>query len=275
MRPLTRNVLAGALVGAVAACSHGSADRRNVIALIDYSGSISGDQAQRYARVVVRDVFENLGEHDAIAVYPIDAAAVTNRVQLVGLDLQRTTFAKLSDGVTHREDSVRARVAIFLRDAADSVFHAVETARSERKRYAGSTDLLGALRGVSNQIENPAEPGPVASVLNNLLGKRSTRVTNVILICSDMLNESEDGDFDARPPVGAEADSLIRRLRTAGKLPDLTGTTVFVTGRTGRNARHVDATAAFWKLYFQETGADLKAYDFDASSQIARFFTRL
>lgn len=86
-----------------------------------------------------------------------------------------------------------------------------------------------------------------------------------------MINESADADFEKIDPEESLADSLIAFLRRDGKLPNLEGTTIFVTGRTGRDAHQVETVQEFWTKYFRETGADLRSYDYDAGPRLRQF----
>lgn len=264
--------IAASVALALASCTGSDEERRNVLVLIDYSGSTSGDQVLRYASTIARDVVGLLHEHDAIAVYPIDGGAVTRNGQIVGFDLQRQDFADRKDFVTHASEEVQKRITAFLVTAADSVERAVRSERDHRRRFAGRTDILGALNGLSQHLEHDQPISRAAAIWNGAVGQRHVRTQNIIVICSDMINESDAGDFEAHTPTVSEADTVVARLRRTGAIPELKDALVFVTGRTGRNAQQVDGIKAFWVALFREAHADLRAYDFDAGGQLRQFF---
>lgn len=269
VRPLLLFSVVPVLLGA---CAGDDAARRNVIVLIDYSGSTAGDQMLRYGTTIARDVVANLHERDAISVYPIDAGAVTRNSQVVGFDLQQHDFTGKNDGITHAAEEVLKRVATFLAMAADSVQRAVQSERGQRQRFAGKTDILGALRGVSTHFEHEQPISRTASVWNEIVGQAHLKVQNVVVICSDMINESDAADFEAYPPSVEKVDSVLARIRRAGGMPELKDAVIFVTGRTGRNAQQVDGIKAIWTALFHESHADLRAYDFDSGGQMRQFF---
>lgn len=246
--------------------------RRNVIVLVDYSAS-ERDQLNRHATVLAHDVIENLEANDAISVFPIDAAAVTKNVRLSGFDLRQQVFARQTDGVTHRSDSVRVRVSAFLRTAGDSVLHSIAAGRDQRQQFTNRTDILGALEGVVSVLERVRPVAPLAALWNTIAGQSEFEVQNVVIIFSDMINESADADFETRVPTVKNVNALIADLRRRRKLPDLREVVVFVTGRTGRDARQVDDVHEFWVRYFAAAGADLRAYDYDGGTHLRQFFS--
>jgi TolB-like protein len=256
-------------------CAAHESLRRNVIVLLDYSASTNSEQMKRFGRTISQDIIAQLRETDAVSVYPIDAGAVTRNTKIFDLDLRQHQFAQQSDFVTHASEEVKKRVTVFLTNAQDSVLHLIESERTVRGRFAGSTDILGALRGVTQYFEHPKKTGAISRAWNAFIGTPNSGVINVVVICSDMINESSALNFSASPPTASQAQTAVAKMLEAGNIPAFEGVVVFVTGRTGRNAEQVDGVHKFWLGYLREAHADLRAYDFDSGGQIRQFFSEV
>lgn len=265
------------ILAGLVACGRQQAERRNIVVLVDYSASVKADELEKHAGTIVQDVLGNLGPNDALEVFPIDAGAVTRHERLAAVDLMnhQPPFSQPNDGVTHREDSVRVRVAAFVQSLKDSVRATILDGAKRRRQFAAETDIIGALRGVADQ-HGPVDAAPTGFVgnWNRLAGRSKPRVTDVVILFSDMVNESADVNFARKAISTSEADSIISRLRRRDALPRLQGMVVFVSGRTGRDAAQVDAVRQFWQKFLAASGATVMAYDFDASPQVRSFLAR-
>lgn len=276
MHRLARGLLPLAVACALlGACTGDHVRRRNVIVLVDYSSSITQPELDRFASTIRRDVLSNLRAADALSVFPIDAGAELRDQRISGIDLNNLDFSRQTDGVTHRSDSVAVRLHAFLAAAADTLIRAVELGRSNRKEFKDETDILGALDEVEGQLEHSSAPSRFSEFRRAMLGEATIEVTNVVIVCSDMINESPDADFEHRPPTHEEISKLLAALRNAGRLPDLHGVDVFVVGRTGHDPKQVEAVKSFWSDYFLATGANLQAYDFDPGTKLAQYLAAL
>lgn len=264
-----------ALLATIAACQGSTVRRRNVITLIDYSGSVSAEDMQRYGNAVAKELLGNFRERDALAVYPVDEAAAFRDNRLATIDLSRQEFSRQSDGVTHKSDSVRARLLIYLGAMSDSVLAALAQGKEQRRSFARTTDILGAIERIATRLESSPTPSKWARFLSALSGEAVVETKNVLVICSDMINESPDANFSKAPPSTGDVDRIIAALKEKGRLPQLGGVAVFVVGRTGRSTQQVDAIKNFWTRYFHETGADVRMYDFDVAGRLGPLFASL
>ena len=119
-------------ISSIVGCSNPIEERKNIICLIDYSGSISEETLNNYATIISKDVFENLGPHDKFCVMPIDEGAKTQPVYLAYYDFKSEKFYKDSDGVTHKGDSLKKRLSIFLSKKSDSIFNEIKKQKGIR-----------------------------------------------------------------------------------------------------------------------------------------------
>lgn len=87
------------------------------------------------------------------------------------------------------------------------------------------------------------------------------RPRNVLVVFSDMIEESEKANFERQPPDQSATASLLDAERSGNRLPDLKGVKIYVVGASAGNARSsVDSYTRiqnFWMEYFRRTGADM------------------
>lgn len=268
---LSRHVLVLLMVAVLGGCTGDHTSRRSIIALIDYSGSFIEDQLDNCITTLTKDVLANFGPYDGLSVYPIDAGAVIRNQRLLELDLRQHTFTRQTDGVTHAADSVKTRVGEYLLGMTDSVAWAVRHARQLRSEYTRETDIIGALIAVQDKLDVTRHSVGFAAGWNNFMGRPQVLTQNVIVICSDMVQEDPQINFAGRVGALRNVDSLVAELAEANRLARLSGATVFVSGRTGESAEQVSAVQRFWVRYFADAGADLRGYDYDAGPQIRAY----
>jgi hypothetical protein len=81
----------------------------------------------------------------------------------------------------------------------------------------------------------------------------------VIVILSDMLEESALANFEKKAPTAADTEAIIKRQRASKLLPDLHGAKVYVAGAKAPNSTHFAAVQAFWARYLNEANAIVEA----------------
>jgi hypothetical protein len=81
----------------------------------------------------------------------------------------------------------------------------------------------------------------------------SDRRRRVLVIWSDMLEDSGPYDFARHSPTAATTARIISDKRKAGELPDLGGARVFVLGATGSSTRQARAVEQFWRAFLRES----------------------
>ena len=75
---------------------------------------------------------------------------------------------------------------------------------------------------------------------------------NVIVILSDMLEDSDTANFEKKPPTPADTEAIIRKQRARNLLPDLHQAQIFVAGAKAPTAAQFEEVEAFWTRYFRE-----------------------
>jgi hypothetical protein len=256
-------------------CDTGIHERLNCICLIDYSGSLSEETLHRYIEIISTDVLQRLGEKDRLTVLPIDEGAKTEAVKLVYEDLSNKRFSFHTDGYTHAKDSLLARLRKFANKTGPEIASKLLREKVAREKYTYFTDIFSALEQTASLLEHNQQDSFWNGVERFITGKKKIISTNVIILFSDMIQESNETSFAG--PEGCtpdEARFTIDKLRAFNRIPDLHECSIFVNGRTGKSNQQVDNIKNFWTQYFKETGATLVAYDYDAGNEINSYLTQ-
>lgn len=253
-------------------CDTGTYQRLNCICLIDYSGSLSEQTLHRYVQIISSDVLRRLGEKDRLVVIPIDEGAKTKAVKLVYDDRAERKFRYYTDGYAHAADSLALR----LREYADTLGRGIESEllrqKVLREKYTYFSDIFSALEQSAALVERNQPESFLEGLKRFIAGKKKLVSTNVIILFSDMIQESSECSFAG--PKGCtpeQARDVLDKLRAWNRIPDLHGSLVFVNGRTGADNEQLENIQNFWTQYFRESGATLEAYDYDSGPQITTF----
>lgn len=253
-------------------CDTGAHQRLNCICLIDYSGSLSEETVHQYVGTISSEILSRMREKDRLVVLPIDEGAKTKAVKLVLDDFSEKQFSFHTDGYTHANDSLKLRLREYAQNERPIITATLLREKGLRQQYTYFTDIFAALQQAAELLERNEPETFWESVGRFVSGKKKVVSTNVIILFSDMMQESVEASFAGPEGCTAEqADSLMQKLRASGGIPDLHGCRVFVNGRTGKTNLQVDNIKNFWSSYFREAGVDLVAYDYDAGPQIIAF----
>jgi hypothetical protein len=153
------------------------------------------------------------------------------------------TLAAFDPG-TDNELLVRKKRGAFdkqLKEQRERLAAQVQTLLNDQNRKINKTRILDAMR------------------LAERVFKTYQRPKKVLVIFSDMIEDSDRRNFQTQPPGEADITQLLDREKKAGTWPDLTGVKVYVIGAAGSQGSSAAYTAIenFWLQYFKQTGADL------------------
>ena len=256
-------------------CDTGTVQRLNCICLIDYSGSLPDETLLQYVESISSDVLMRLGEKDRLVVLPIDEGAKTEAVNLVSQDLAEMQFLYHSDGYAHAKDSLRTRLQRFGDLTGPQIASQLLREKELRQKYTYKSDLFAAIEQAADLMEQNESETFWEGIGRFVTGRKRMEVTNVLLIFSDMIQES--GEVSFTEPEGCTpglADSTLANLQVSNRIPNLTMCTVFVNGRTGKTNIQVENIKSFWVRYFKQAHGELAAYDYDARSHIRSFLAK-
>jgi hypothetical protein len=259
---------------ALTGCQSEVIKRRNLICMIDYSASMSDEVVQGYMNVISRSVLANIGEYDRIVFLPIDAASKTRGSKIFYLDMSEKTFSLPTDGFVHAIDSTRRRVLTYAATVGTQVAHEIQRQRTVRRKFSDLSDIAGALEQAAQFIDRSSDLAPTVTLASFFSGHKRVVSQNVIIIFSDMIQESSDFSFaSSRGVTPSESERILDRLRSRNAIPDLSGCAIFVYGRTGRSNTQVENIESFWEKYFQVAHGDLRAYDYEPDNVIAAYLS--
>jgi hypothetical protein len=260
------------LLTIIFSCSAQTQNRLNCICLIDYSGSLSEATLENYINIISFDIFQNLNEKDRLIVLPIDEGAKIKAVKIVYEDFSEHKFSNPTDGFTHAREHVLKRIHDYAISSAPRIHDEIEKQKELRKKFTYYTDILSALEQCKPLLETNTEDNFWQSIDRFFSGKRRIISDNLIVLFSDMIQESSEVNFNNSTGCSVEeSKKILAGLAKNNRIPNLTHCSVFVNGRTGQNNLQVDNIKNFWMNYFKATNADLIVYDFDCSEQLKSY----
>lgn len=265
-------VLFGGCKGCKGFKSFTEKDRRVMIVLIDYSASTSDAVLDNYVHVVNETILSNLKPYDCLIVVPIDEGSKMQPVKLFYKDLADTTFRNATDGFAHADDSLNLRFKNYVREAAPMIEKELKEQKIKRKRYTYHTDIIGALQQTTNLIEFNSKQGMGKDIKDFVLGHVKLKSENIIVILSDMIQDSDGLAFGSKKGVtGEQTEIYLNKLVKESRIPELNWCKVFAIGATGKNSIQIDNINFFWRKYFERTNAELKAYGYNVEDKLRKY----
>ena len=246
--------------------------RKVLIVLIDYSASNTELVLESYISIVTETIFPNMKQYDCLVVVPIDEGSKMQPVKIVYEDLVEKQFSRRTDGFAHAGDSLRKRFMNYVNETAPKISETLRTQKQVRKEYTEYTDILGAIHQTTNLIEFNADGGTIRDMEDFVLGKIRLKSENVIILLSDMIQDSREYNFSKKHGVPPEQITpLLDGLKKLNNIPDLSGCKVFATGATGKNSAQIDNIHSFWTEYFKQTNAELASYGYNVDGKLRKY----
>ncbi|MGV8111796.1 MAG: hypothetical protein AB2L17_02705 [Lentimicrobium sp.] len=260
--------------------------RVNYIVLLDNSKSISEQLLNLYIDMIANTIVLNMGRYDRLTIQFIDECAMTKAERVYSIDLDKLDFTNSRDGLNHREDSIRYRLHQYLMDSIQPAITAsIKAKRAQRTDCGNYTDIVNALNGSTALITHEKNfSSPIDKVQNSAKGIDNYEYESVYIILSDMVQENRDKVLDFTQMGRMNTDQVYQKIediRSLGKIPDLSGCSVFIYGATASKEagpfanRQIENIRLFWETYFKDSNAVLQAYSFDCKKEIAGFMAEL
>ena len=215
----------------------GATEAKVVVVLFDGSGSAQTDAVRKLYQEAFDQVVKAVRPGDILAADVIADHPLTESTFPVNVEFEEGPNRLVTEARTRQK---RADVAKRVRDLLS------------RPEAVKSTRILDAILVVSRVFRNYDRP------------------RKVLVLCSDMIEESERYNFLRQPPTATAIDRIVGEERTAGRLPELRGVRVYVVGAgAGTYSRlpadHHVRVEKFWLQYFKATGAELDKVRYGAS----------
>jgi hypothetical protein len=245
--------------------------RRNIIVFIDYSASNREKSLDRYINIINDHILSNMGEFDCLTVVPIDEGSKIEPVKLIFKDFADSTFKKQSDGFAHANDSLKMRLQEFVGNFKPFVIRELKQQKIIRNKYTHYTDIFGAIHQLPNLIDFNQDRGNLKQVEDFVIGRIHLKSENIIVLLSDMIQDSKEYSFNSNKGVSEKmSQKILSDLENKSKIPDLKDCSIFVIGATGHNNQQIDNIEAFWKKYFELTNSNLIAYGYSVEDRLRK-----
>ncbi len=137
-----------------------------------------------------------------------------------------------------------------------------------KKRHTERKDKI--INNVEKTILTQNVKVPYTDILSSLhiaekVFKSYKRDRYILVIMSDMIEESKDYNFARENLTGKRIAEIITNEKKKHMLPDLINVKVYVTGATAENRDRFFAIQNFWLRYFKECGASLSKENYGGS----------
>jgi len=202
-----------------------------VFVLFDISGSTKKEETRKQYVKDFKVILNSLNPGDIIVVDMITESSVT-KSNPYSKELEKLSF--LEGGplkariLRKKNDKKKADVLEYVKE---------QILRKDRKVLY--TDILSSL--------NIAER----------VFKSYEKDKYVLVIMSDMIEESRDYNFTKDNLSEKRIEEIITREKAKNRIPDLADVKVYVSGATASNSDRFFAIQNFWLRYFKECGANL------------------
>jgi hypothetical protein len=210
----------------------------NFIILVDQSKSFT-PFFSKYTNSIDK-VVNAIGFYDTVSIISINSFS---EIEPAVLSKYKFKLPPEIDPFIDQQDNY------FLKEKIDSILNVqrkflkekiIEMLNAEGTNY---TDIFGALKIAEKLLVNNTK--------------------NIIIIFSDMLNESHNLNFRKINLTDSKINDIITSLKSKDYIPDLTGSDVYVIGIRADNPTRLKQVEKFWRLYFSYANANLKNYSAD------------
>lgn len=206
---------------------------RVLVIFVDMSGS-----ANLARRTVYREAFEkiyqNLGQGDRVMVGTITGRSYIDFKPAVDVKIPKKSIwvnrIQFERNLTETKEKIRREVGRLL----------------SRKRGTQRTEILNSL--------NIAE-----TIFHNEKRRK------ILVILSDMIQDSKEYNFDRVKVTDKYIDKVIRYRQKNNLIPSLTDVKVYVAGASGTDSNKFRSVEKFWVRYFAESGADFSHHRYGHS----------
>lgn len=210
-----------------------------VFCLYDLSASTEAPAIRKKYDESFKRILEKMNEGDVLV-----ADAITDN------PLSRSSFPVNEqfpnfDPKTDNPLIVQKKRQVFedgLRDRRERISKAMTALLSDQSRKINSTKILDAMQ------------------LADRVFRTYNRPKKVLVVFSDMIEESDHCNFQKQRLNSNESERIIQSEKKADRLPDFSGVRVYVIGSavTGQSSSdRYQSIETFWLQYFKAAGADL------------------
>lgn len=212
---------------------------KNIIALIDTSGTVDSNTIEWYKNTTENSVIKKMGMKDQLMVLPIDFGSQTASQELFRVDFAKNKYKNEFAGLQTAEVEAQSHHDSVTQEIIKFRF-SFEKSKSNREIYNKGTDIVGSLKEASKYYDPTAE--------------------NIIVIFSDMMQYTDKSKMNMETQLNtqSEAEAFLDKI----DLIKLKGfKIVILTGMQGNaNPIKYNAIKSFWEMYIRNSGGELIDY---------------
>ncbi len=206
---------------------------RVIVILVDMSGSANRARSTVY-REAFEKIYQSLSQGDRVMVGTITSRSYIDFKPAVDAEIPKNTIwvnrIQFEQNLTKTKEKIRREVDRLL----------------SRKRGTQRTEILNSLNIADTIFHNE---------------KRQ----KILVILSDMIQDSKEYNFALAKVTGKYIDKLIRYRRKQNLIPNLTDVKVYVAGASGADPNKFRSVEKFWARYFAKSGADFSRHRYGHS----------
>ena len=206
---------------------------RVIVILVDMSGSANRARSTVY-REAFEKIYQSLSQGDRVMVGTITSRSYIDFKPAVDAEIPKITIwvnrIQFERNLTETREKIRREVDRLL----------------SRKRGTQRTEILNSLNIADTIFHNE---------------KRQ----KILVILSDMIQDSKEYNFTRVKITDNYIDKLIRYRRKHNLIPNLTDVKVYVAGASGADSNKFRSVENFWARYFAESGADFSRHRYGHS----------
>jgi hypothetical protein len=210
-----------------------SESSRVVVVFVDMSGSTNSARRTVYREAFAK-IYQNVRQGDRIIVGTITSHSYVDFKPVVDLEIPKKSIW-------------------------------VNRLAFEQSLAKSKSDLQKAVEGLLSRKEGT----PRTEILNSLNIAdtifHEEKRNKVLVILSDMVQDSKEYNFDRVELTDAYIAEVVRQRKEKSLIPDLTGVKVYVAGASADEAQKFRSIEKFWDRYFEAAGADFSPHRYGHS----------
>jgi len=216
----------------------GAAARRQgkvVCLLCDLSESTNRPEIRKSYQDYIRMVLDGTLENDVLLASPITEKSIAER------HILRHAFPDFSSDTDNPlyQQAQRKKFDLRMQAEKDSLFEVITRTLFDPSLKIVRTDITSSLSAAQSVFESFPEK------------------KKVLVILSDMIEDSESYDFEKENLTDARIREIILAETQKGRLPSMAGIQVYVAGASAEDKEHFFQVRQFWMEYFKACKATL------------------
>lgn len=211
-----------------------------VFVLFDISDSTKKEEIRNRYLEDFKIVLNKISPGDVIVVDRIAESSITKSTLPVKEEFEKPSFL---EGGPLKDKMLKKRHT----ERKDKIISNVEKTILKQNVKVSYTDILSSLHIAEKVFKN------------------YKRDRYVLVIMSDMLEESRDYNFAKDNVSEKRTKEIISIEKKKKRIPDLAHARVYITGATAENRDRFFAIQDFWMRYFKECGANLSKENYGST----------